>query len=161
MLGIVPGSGSIAIPVSKHFYEDNLNMINPELYAFDLTGNVLTIPVMNPGTLTFIYGRTPVTFDFKASGIYNVTFSEYYNSIINVNQIMRRLTYRSSLHQSDIRHSFAFATTNTSRLSNTIFAFDFRTIINHCRNNCISNLFGDSYALVSREIEWYQKSVFS
>lgn len=87
LLGIVPGSGSIAIPVSEQFYEDNSNMIDPELYALDLEKSILTIPIMNPGTLTFIYGKNPISYDFQIKGVYNVTFSNDFNNIISANLI--------------------------------------------------------------------------
>jgi hypothetical protein len=86
--GIVPGTGSLAIPLNDWYYEDTFATMDADLYAFNFANATLTFSVLNNGTFTFLYGSTPITQCFNSSGVYQVTFSSDYNNIINVEYLL-------------------------------------------------------------------------
>jgi hypothetical protein len=79
--GIVPSTGSLFVPLYEWFYEDEGGCLLNKYFHFDLTNHVITIPV-KAGTLTFIYGTTPVTYNFPFDGCYTITFDANWNSIV-------------------------------------------------------------------------------
>ena len=83
MLGIVPGTTTVAFPLEQLNYE-YIQDINPEMFQFNLANQTITIPVNNAGTMTFQYGVSPISCSFNQSGIWQVTFSNSWNMIANV-----------------------------------------------------------------------------
>jgi len=84
LMGIVPQTGSLAIPLNEHYYEDIFSTLDSDLYNINLANYSLTFSVLNNGTFSFLYGSVPVTQNFNSSGVYQVTFTPSYNSIVNV-----------------------------------------------------------------------------
>jgi hypothetical protein len=81
--GIVPLTGSLAIPFREENYNDDRTMYQTAAFRFDYANRSITIPV-NAGTLAFIYGNTPVNYTFPANGVYTIQFSNDWNTITAV-----------------------------------------------------------------------------
>jgi hypothetical protein len=97
MMGIVPGTTTVAFPLEELNYE-YIQDINPEMFQFNLANQTITIPVDEAGTMTFQYGESPVTCSFNQSGLWQVTFTDSWNMIANV-------TYLSNLPTNSIYFS--------------------------------------------------------
>ncbi|MGO8807010.1 MAG: hypothetical protein ACLQO7_10500 [Candidatus Bathyarchaeia archaeon] len=84
MLGIVPQTAALAVPIEENSYEYIYNILDPNLFNINLTTNVVTISLATAGTLNFQFNQT-VTGSFSESGIYAVKFSPNWNAILNIN----------------------------------------------------------------------------
>jgi hypothetical protein len=79
--GIVPITATLAVPIQEDYYQGSMNMINPQLFNVNFTGNTLTVGISSPGIVTFIYGSTPFNYTFTAPGLYTLSFASNWNSI--------------------------------------------------------------------------------
>lgn len=79
--GIVPQTGSLAIPVRNEQYHDCRTPFTIDSFAFNYKDHSIKVPV-NAGTFTFIYGQTPANYTFTRSGTYNIQFSEDWNKVV-------------------------------------------------------------------------------
>jgi len=82
--GIVPVTGSLAIPLKNEEYQDSRTSFPVTEFQFNSANNEITIPV-NAGELTFVYGSIPVSYNFPTNGIYTIQFSSDWNTITSVN----------------------------------------------------------------------------
>jgi hypothetical protein len=82
ILGIVPQTASLAVPVEENSYEYIYNILDPELFNINLTTNVVTVSLATAGTLNFQYNQT-VTGNFSTPGVYTVQFSPDWNNILS------------------------------------------------------------------------------
>jgi len=82
--GIVPVTGSLAIPIHNEQYQDDRSSFPVTEFQFSYINNQISIPV-NAGTITFTFGTTPVSYNFPSNGNYTVQFASDWNSIISVN----------------------------------------------------------------------------
>jgi fibronectin type 3 domain-containing protein len=82
--GIVPVTGSLAIPLRNEEYQDSRTSFPVTEFQFNSANREITIPV-NAGELTFIYGSSPVSYNFPANGNYTIQFSSDWNTITSVN----------------------------------------------------------------------------
>jgi|GEM_PF-3374892 hypothetical protein len=82
--GIVPVTGSLAIPIHNEQYQDHRTSFPVTEFQFNYANHQITIPV-KAGQLTFIYGSSPVSYTFPSDGNYTVQFSSDWNTIISVN----------------------------------------------------------------------------
>jgi len=82
--GIVPVTGSLAIPIHNEQYQDHRSSFPATEFQFSYINNQISIPV-NAGTLTFIFGTTPVSYNFPSNGNYTIQFSSDWNTITTVN----------------------------------------------------------------------------
>ena len=83
MLGIVPLTATLAVPVQENSYEDIYNMLDPGLFSINLTTNVVTVSLATAGTLNFQFNQTVIG-GFNAPGVYNVQFSSDWNTILSI-----------------------------------------------------------------------------
>jgi hypothetical protein len=83
LMGIVPGTSTIAFPLEQLNYEYTQD-IDPQLLQFNSRAHTITIPVEGAGSIAFQYGASPVTCVFDQSGIWQLTFSDSWNMITNV-----------------------------------------------------------------------------
>lgn len=85
MMGIVPGTSTIAFPLEELNYE-YIQDIDPVLLQLQLNATMreIRIPVVQSGTITFQYGVSPITYNFSTTGVYAVSFSPSWNMITNV-----------------------------------------------------------------------------
>jgi len=82
--GIVPVTGSLAMSVCDENFPFDATPFPATQLKFDNENHRIKIPV-NTGELTFIFGLSPVTYDFIADGVYDIEFSNDWNEIISVN----------------------------------------------------------------------------
>jgi hypothetical protein len=82
--GIVPGTGSLNIQIHNEQYQDHRTSFPVTDFQFNGPGNQITIPV-NAGTITFLYGTAPVSYNFPSNGNYVIQFSSDWNTILSVN----------------------------------------------------------------------------
>jgi hypothetical protein len=83
MMGMVPGTATIAFPVEELNYE-YIRDIDCRTFHLNLSARTATVPVSNAGNLTFQYGISPVTCTFAKSGVYQLSFSDSWNIVTNV-----------------------------------------------------------------------------
>ena len=101
LMGIVPGSTTIAFPLEELNYE-YIQDIDPQMLQFSLRTQTITVPVSNAGSMTFQYGVSPVTCVFNQSGIWQVKFSNSWNMIT-------KATFISALPTSHIYFGQAYS----------------------------------------------------
>ncbi len=82
--GIVPVTGSLAIPIQNEEYQDHRTSFPVTEFQFSYVNHQISIPA-NAGQLTFIYGSSPVSYNFPAKGNYTIQFSNDWNTITSVN----------------------------------------------------------------------------
>jgi len=85
-MGIVPKTTTIAFPLEEYSYEYIFDM-DPELYSLDFNATTLRVTVAGGGQLEFIYGAVPVPCEFHQAGIYEIKFSNNWDTILNVSKI--------------------------------------------------------------------------
>ena len=80
--GIIPSTGSLAIPLNDEGYEFGTETAFPSsLFRFDYANKRIRIPV-NPGELKFQFGSGIVSATFPSAGVYEVQFSSDWNSVV-------------------------------------------------------------------------------
>jgi hypothetical protein len=84
MLGIVPQTAVLAVPLEENLYEYIYNILDPDLFNINLTTNIVTVSLATAGTLNFQFNQT-VAGSFSTSGIYTVQFSSDWNTILSIN----------------------------------------------------------------------------
>jgi hypothetical protein len=82
--GIVPDTGSLAMPLIEESYEEILTGYPSTQFKFDYNARTIRIPI-NAGTLKFQFGSQLVAYNFPSSGLYDIKFSNDWNSIVSVN----------------------------------------------------------------------------
>jgi parallel beta-helix repeat protein len=81
--GIIPNTGSLAMPLNEEGYQDVRDLSPASLFNFDYANKTIRIPV-NPGELELQFGTQVVSCVFPSAGIYQVDFGNDWNSIISV-----------------------------------------------------------------------------
>lgn len=81
--GIAPVTGNLAIPSREENYPADATPFPVKQLRFDYENCKIRIPV-NAGELTFIYGSSPVSYNFTANGVYEIEFTSDWNQIIAV-----------------------------------------------------------------------------
>lgn len=81
--GIVPDTGSLAIPTLDEVYEDVCSSFPAQQFMFDYDGRTIRIPV-NKGDMKFQFGSVLVPCTFPSNGVYDITFSSDWNSIVSM-----------------------------------------------------------------------------
>ena len=84
--GVIPNTGSLAMPLDEEGYQDVCDMSPASLFGFDYANTTIHIPV-NPGELKFQFGTQVVSCVFPSAGIYQVDFGSNWNSIISVKYV--------------------------------------------------------------------------
>jgi fibronectin type 3 domain-containing protein len=84
LYGIVPVTGSLAIPSREEFYNDLRTQFAASDFMFDYDNRKIRIPV-NAGEITFLYGSVPVSYIFSENGVYEVEFTSDWNKVKSVN----------------------------------------------------------------------------
>jgi hypothetical protein len=80
MNGIVPKTGSLAVPLNDEYYEDAAGWSPATMFRFDYANRQIRIPV-NAGTLNFIFGSGTASYTFPSTGVYQVQFSSDWNTV--------------------------------------------------------------------------------
>ncbi len=84
--GIIPDSGSLAIPVIDEVYQDWHSMFPASHFRFDYENQTIRIPVWT-GKLNFTFGTETASYNFTDNGIYEVQFSSDWNNVTNATEI--------------------------------------------------------------------------
>ena len=84
LYGIVPITGSLAIPFREEFCSDLRTPFLAREFMFDYMNHKIRIPV-HAGEITFVYGSIPVSYNFTADGFYDIEFTSDWNQIKNIN----------------------------------------------------------------------------
>ena len=84
--GIVPDTGSLAIPVTEETFQDWYSMFPASNFRFDYETQTIHIPVW-AGKINFIFGTETASYNFTENGIYEVHFSSDWNNVTNANKI--------------------------------------------------------------------------
>jgi hypothetical protein len=84
--GIVPDSGSLAIPVIDEFYQDWYSMFPASHFRFDYESQTIRVPVW-AGKINFTFGTETASYVFSDNGIYEVHFSADWNNVTNADKI--------------------------------------------------------------------------
>jgi hypothetical protein len=84
--GIVPDSGSLAIPVIDEVYQDWYSMFPASHFRFDYESQAIRIPVW-AGKINFIFGTQNASYNFPEDGIYEVHFSSDWNTVTNATKV--------------------------------------------------------------------------
>jgi parallel beta-helix repeat protein len=112
--GIVPDSGSLAIPVIDETYQDWCSMFPADEFRFDYTSRTIRIPVWQ-GKINFIFGTEKASYTFPSYGVYEVQFSSDWNTVTSarkVSMLDSRFTYikpQSSLPVHDLNTQLDYA----------------------------------------------------
>lgn len=80
--GIIPSTGSLAIPLNDEYYEDTVRSFPASHFSFDYPNTLIKIPVL-AGELKFQFGSTVTSYEFPENGIYEVDFNSDWSSITN------------------------------------------------------------------------------
>jgi hypothetical protein len=84
--GIIPSTGSLAIPLNDEAYQTPSFLTPASLFSFDYANRTIRIPV-NPGELKFQFGTKIASYTFPSTGIYDVQFDGDWNTIVSVNKV--------------------------------------------------------------------------
>ncbi len=121
--GIIPGTGSLAMPLNDEGYQDAYGLSPASLFGFDYQNTTLRIPV-NPGELKFQFGTETVSYTFPSAGVYEVHFDSSWNNIDSV-QKLGPLDKQFQYFLSPINPPVAsFDCTNLSPTTNEPVTFD-------------------------------------
>jgi hypothetical protein len=84
--GIIPESGSLAIPVIDEVYQDWYSMFPASHFRFDYGSRTIRIPVWK-GKINFLLGTQPAPYNFSENGIYEIHFSTDWNSVTDAHLV--------------------------------------------------------------------------
>ena len=80
LYGITPQTGSLAINANEERYHDYRTCFQTEQWQFNYTDHSIRIPI-NKGSIAFTFGTQTVIQDFPKNGVYNIQFSNDWNTI--------------------------------------------------------------------------------
>jgi hypothetical protein len=84
--GIVPDTGSLAIPVIDEVYQDGYSMFPASHFRFDYETETIRIPVW-AGRINFAFGTENASCTFPDDGIYEVHFGSDWNTVENASKV--------------------------------------------------------------------------
>lgn len=84
--GIVPSTGSLAIPLNDEYYEDYSRSYPVSQFSFDFSNRIIKIPVV-AGELKFQFGLTSTACIFPEDGIYEVCFDKDWSNVATVRRV--------------------------------------------------------------------------
>ena len=101
-MGIVPVNATLAVPIEELHYQYVYNMFDPELYRFNYTAHKVMMSLLKSGEVKFLFGTSPTNYTFTQNGIFEITFTSDWSSILNVNRVGDLPTNRHYLSQNII-----------------------------------------------------------
>jgi hypothetical protein len=84
--GIVPKTGSLAVPLNDERYEDTVGWSPAEMFRFNYGSRSIEIPV-NAGEIDFIFGSGTASYNFPSTGVYTVQFSSDWNTVTSASMV--------------------------------------------------------------------------
>ncbi len=116
MLGIVPQTAVLAVPLEENLYEYIYNILDPDLFNINLTTNAVTVSLATAGTLNFQFNQT-VTGSFSTSGIYTVQFSPDWNTIFNITFVSMLPSNRQYMYTTPLSYYITSSADSNSIIS--------------------------------------------
>jgi hypothetical protein len=116
ILGIVPQTAILAVPIEENSYEYIYNILDPELFNINLTTNVVTVSLVAAGTLNFQFNQT-VTGSFSTSGIYTAQFSSDWNTILNITFVSNLPSNRQYMYTTPLSYYITSSADSNSIIS--------------------------------------------
>jgi hypothetical protein len=86
LYGIIPDTGYLAINASDEVYNDYRTCFPTSEWSFNYQNQTIRIPVM-AGNLSFIFGSEEISRNFPSNGVYDIQFSNNWNSIVLITQV--------------------------------------------------------------------------
>ncbi|MDR0374077.1 MAG: hypothetical protein LBI79_11150 [Nitrososphaerota archaeon] len=83
LYGMVPQSGSLVIPASEERFHDYRTCFQTSQWQFNYAAHSIRVP-LTKGNLTFIFGSQPVAQNFPETAVYDIQFSNDWNSITSI-----------------------------------------------------------------------------
>jgi hypothetical protein len=80
---VSPITGSLAVPIADYHYEYYDNIIDSGMWRIDFTTHSILLPVSTAGSFYFMFGSTPLTDNLNSAGLWNITFSSDWNTIVS------------------------------------------------------------------------------
>jgi hypothetical protein len=84
--GIIPSTGSLAIPLNDEEYQTPSFLCPASLFSFGYANRTIRIPV-NLGELKFQFGTGTASYTFPSGGVYDVHFDSSWNTVTGVNKV--------------------------------------------------------------------------
>lgn len=84
--GIIPDTGSLAMPLNEEGYEDTADLSPATHFQFDYDARTIRIPVW-AGDIKFQFGTAETSANFPLDGVYEVKFSDDWSTVMSVNRI--------------------------------------------------------------------------
>jgi hypothetical protein len=81
LLSTVPETGALAVPLQDYQYQDLNGIIDGGFFNVTLAARKVTISVSNPGTFLSMFGTHIFQYSIESPGIWQLTFSEDWNSL--------------------------------------------------------------------------------
>lgn len=86
LLGIIPINTTVAFPLEEYYYYYDKD-VDAELFGINPSAYTLNVSVYRDGALRFIYGGSPVDYNFPNAGMYQVTFNSSWTGIQDVTRL--------------------------------------------------------------------------
>jgi hypothetical protein len=86
LYGVIPDTGSLAVPTNEWRYEDWTSMMPSTLFKFDYGTHTIQIPV-HAGNIKFDFGSSIASYNFPSDGVYRVQFSSDWNTVTSANSV--------------------------------------------------------------------------
>lgn len=86
LMGIIPETGSLNLGYREEGYITNTEIINSNNFAFDYNDRRIRISLF-AGSLGFNFGTAPTFYNFNETGIYDVYFSNDWNTVTGANYL--------------------------------------------------------------------------
>ena len=83
LYGIIPQTGSLNITASEERYHDYRTCFQTSEWQFNYSNHSIRIPITK-GSLAFIFGTQKITQNFPENGVYDIQFSNDWNSITSI-----------------------------------------------------------------------------
>jgi hypothetical protein len=81
LLSTVPVTGALAVPMADSEYEDINNIIDGGVSNMNYANQTVALSVSQPGTFMSMFGTNIFEYDLNSSGVWQLTFSNNWNSI--------------------------------------------------------------------------------
>jgi hypothetical protein len=115
LYGIIPDTGSLAVPTNEWHYEDWTSMMPSTLFRFDYGSHTIRIPVF-AGNIKFDFGSSIASYNFPSNGVYQVQFSSDWNSVTSASLVegLNRFNFLSGGNSVPV-HDIAIADVTSSK----------------------------------------------
>jgi len=86
VLGMVPQSAYLAVPVTENRYQDWWKCTDGDLFHLDIPNRIVRLSLTQSGTIKFLW-HDAVTYNFGSDGVWDVTFAEDWDSVVSATRV--------------------------------------------------------------------------